>query len=125
MSTAPTITLEPYTEPFAPDDPDANFKAQVAEYSQLDPLHTLEGMSAALGIPPGAVARAVLARWASEGSSALMELGPRMVDRLWEPIAAAEREDDDAARLRAYDQLRQMVSWLRAPLDADPARPAR
>lgn len=116
MSADPTITLERYTEAFAADDPDANFKAQVAEYSQLDPMETLEGMAAALGIAPGAVARAVLARWAAEGSSALLELGPRMVDRLWEPIAAAEAQDDDAARLRAYDQLRQMVSWLRAPL---------
>jgi hypothetical protein len=108
------VTLERYAGPWAPDDPDANFKALVAEYSQLDPLETLTGMSAALGIPAGAIARAVLARWAADGSAALLELGPSMVERLYEPIAAAEQADDDGARLRAYEQLRQMLSWLRS-----------
>ncbi len=40
-----------------------------------------------------------------------------MVPRLWEPIAAAEEKDDDEARLQAYHQLRQMISWLKVPLD--------
>lgn len=111
------LRLEPWSGPIAPDDPDANFKQQVAELSALDPLPTLEGMSRALGIPPGAIARYVLARWASEGSAGLLELGPSMVQRLWEPIAAAEAAGDDAARLAAYERLRGMLSWLRAPLD--------
>ncbi len=110
----PTLTLTRYDGPWDDDDPDANFKALVAEYSQLDPTETLDGMAAALDLPPGAVARAVLARWAADGSSALMELGPRMVDRLHEPIARAEAKDSDAERLAAYHQLRQMLDWLRA-----------
>ena len=114
MDADPTISLVRYTDSWGEDDPDANFKAEVAEYSQLDPLTTLHGMSAALGIPVGAIARAVLARWAAAGSSGLLELGPSTVERLWEPIAAAEAEDDDQARLAAYAQVRQMVSWLRS-----------
>lgn len=116
------LRLERWSGPIAPDDPDAAFKEQVAELSTLDPIPTLEGMSRALGIPPGAIARYVLARWASEGSAGLLELGPSMVQRLWEPIAAAEAVSDDAARLAAYEKLRGMLSWLRAPLDADDQR---
>lgn len=120
MTAAPTLVLETWSPPIEPGDPDANFKEQVAELSQLDPTTTLAGMERTLGVPAGAIARAVLARWASEGSAALLELGPAMVERLWEPIAAAEAADDDAARLRAYDQLRQMIGWLRIPLDQGP-----
>jgi hypothetical protein len=114
MPTDPTVTLERYTATWPPEDPDANFKQQVAEYSQLDPLTTLNGMSQALGIPVGAIARAVLARWAADGSSGMLELGPSMVDRLCEPIAAAEADGSDEARLKAYDQVRQMLAWLQA-----------
>jgi hypothetical protein len=80
-------------------------------------------MSRALGIPPGAIARYVLARWASEGSAGLMEIGPSMVQRLWVPIAQAEADGDDAARLAAYAQVRGLLSWLRAPLDDAPPQP--
>jgi hypothetical protein len=72
-----------------------------------------------MGIPVGAIVRYVLARYATGGSAGLLELGPSMVHRLWEPIAAAERTDTTAARLAAYDQLRQMISWLRLPLTTD------
>jgi hypothetical protein len=111
------LRLEPWSGDWADDDPDAAFKAEVAQLSQLDPTQTLEGMSRALGIPPGAIARYVLARWASEGSAGLMEIGPSMVQRLWAPIAQAEAAGDDTARLAAYAQLRGLLSWLRAPLD--------
>ncbi|MGH8938511.1 MAG: DUF6027 family protein [Actinomycetes bacterium] len=40
-----------------------------------------------------------------------------MVGRLWEPIERAEAAGDDDARLAAYHQLRQMVGWLKVPLD--------
>jgi hypothetical protein len=113
----PRLRLERWSGPIDPDDPDARFKEQVAELSQLDPTQTLAGMSRALGIPPGAIARYVLARWASEGSAGLMEIGPSMVQRLWAPIAQAEADGDDAARLAAYAQVRGLLSWLRAPLD--------
>jgi hypothetical protein len=57
-----------------------------------------------------------LAKWASAGSGGLLELGPTMVYRLWAVVEQAEETDTDAARLEAYEQLRQMISWLRLPL---------
>jgi hypothetical protein len=111
------MELEQYTGPWEPDDRDANFKAQVAEYTRNDPLPTLQTLSANTGIPVGALVRFVLVRWAAEGSEALLALGPRMVERLWAVVAEAEQRDTDEARLQAYDQLRQMLSWLRVPLE--------
>jgi hypothetical protein len=115
-ASAATVRLEPWTGPWADDDPDANFKAEVALYSRLDPLPTIEALSASLGVPAGAVCRSVLGRWASEGSAGLLELGPSMVQRLWAACERAEAAATDAARLGAYDQLRQMLAWLRLPL---------
>jgi hypothetical protein len=112
----PLVVLEPWAGPWSPYDPDANFKRDVALYSQLDPMTTIEALSASMDIPAGAIVRYVLARYASAGSGGLLELGPSMVHRLWEPIDAAERTGDDVSRLAAYDQLRQMISWLRQPL---------
>ena len=111
------LTLEGWTGPWPDDDKDANFKADVAAHAHLDPLGTLTNLSNGTGIPVGALAHYVLCRWASEGSSALLELGPRMIRRLREPIEAAEAEGTDEARLAAYDQLRQMTDWLNFPLD--------
>jgi hypothetical protein len=102
---------------WADDDPHANFKSEVRDYSLLDPLVTLRGMSANLDIPVGVLARYVLARWATGGSGGLLELGPVMVKRLWEPFAKAEESESDAERLAAYHQMRQMISWLKVPLD--------
>jgi hypothetical protein len=110
------IAGEPWTGTWAPDDPDANFKRDVAERTRLDPMETLVRLSANTGIPTDALVRYILVRWASEGSDALMALGPRTVERMWSVIAAAEEEGSDEARLAAYDTLRQMVSWLRVPL---------
>ena len=110
------MELEPYAGPWDPDDGDANFKAQVAEYTRNDPLPTFETLSANTGIPVGALVRYVMVRWAAEGSEALLALGPRMVERLWSVVAEAEQQDTDEARLRAFDQLRQMLDWLRVPL---------
>ena len=118
--TEPTVELLRWAGPWTPDDPDANFKAEVADYCRLDPLVTLHGMSENLGIPVGALARYVLARWATAGSGGLMELGPTMVHRLWAPIARAEAAATDEARLAAYAELRGVLSWLKVPLD-DPS----
>jgi hypothetical protein len=101
------------------DDPDANFKRDVAERTRTDPMQTLATLSGSTGIPVDALARYALVRWASEGSDALLALGPRTVERMWAVLAEAEEADSDAARLEAYDVLRQMVSWLRAPLASD------
>lgn len=114
-----TIELEPWSGPWAADDPDANYKAEIALYARADPMSTIRALADAIGLPAGAIARYVLARYATSGSGGLLELGPSMVHRLWEPIARAEEAGDDDARLLAYHQLRQMVSWLRLPLVED------
>jgi Family of unknown function (DUF6027) len=116
---APVIELVSWNGPWPADDPDANFKAEVADYCRLDPLRTVTGLATNLGIPVGAVVRYVLARWATAGSGGLLELGPTMVRRLWEPIARAEEADTDEARLAAYGELRALLSWLKFPLDDD------
>jgi hypothetical protein len=111
-----TISLERYDESWPDEDPHANFKAEVAEYTRNDPLVTLRGLSEQTGIPVGALARYALVKWAAEGSDALLALGPRTVERMWAAVAEAEDAGTDGARLAAYDRLRQMVAWLRAPL---------
>jgi hypothetical protein len=111
------VRLRRWKATWPDDDPHANFKSDVELYGRLDPLVTLRGMSANLGIPIGALVHYVLARWATGGSGGLLELGPVMIHRLWEPIGAAEEADSDAQRLAAYHQLRQMISWLKLPLD--------
>ena len=113
------VTLESWSGPWDPDDPDANYKAEIALYANSDPLSTLEAMSDAMDIPVGAIVRYVLARYASSGSGAILEIGPTMIDKLWQPVDRAETAGTEEARLAAYDQLRQMVSWLRLPLVED------
>ncbi|SHJ90643.1 hypothetical protein SAMN05443637_10122 [Pseudonocardia thermophila] len=117
MTAEPHIVLERWSGPWPDDDPDAAFKAEVADYTRLDPTVTLQGLSARTGIPVGALARYVLAKWATAGSGGLMELGPQTLHRLWEPIAAAEQAGTDTVRLAAYEQLKGMLSWLRVPLE--------
>jgi Family of unknown function (DUF6027) len=110
----PTLRLERWTVPWKRNDPDANFKAEVALYGLVDPLETLAGLSERTGISVGALARYVLARWASGGSEGLLEVGPSTVARMWEACERAESKGTDAARLEAYHRLRQMLSWLSA-----------
>ena len=111
-----TVRLERWSGSWQPDDPNAAFKAEVSDYTRLDPLPTLVGLADFTGIPVGVLARYVLAKWACAGSEGLLELGPSTVERLWEHIATAERAGTDADRLVAYEHLRGMLSWLRAPL---------
>jgi hypothetical protein len=114
-----TVEVCGWQGPWAADDPDANFKADVALYSHVDPMATIGRLAAALEVPEGAVVHYVLAKWASAGSGGLLELGPSMVHRLWAAIEKAERTGTDQARLEAYEQLRQMLAWLRLPLVED------
>ncbi|HYF26909.1 MAG TPA: DUF6027 family protein [Baekduia sp.] len=113
----PVIRLERWAGPWPDGDRDANFKQDIAAHALLDPLETLHGLSASTGVPVGALARYVLARWATAGSGGLLELGAPMVRRLHDVTVAAEADGTDEARLAAYDQLRQMLTWLRFPLD--------
>jgi len=110
------LILESWSEAWDVDDPNANFKADVALYSLVDPLVTLCGLSAATDVPVGALANYVLARFATAGSSGMLEVGPAMIQRLWEAVAQAEATDDDGDRLAAFYQLRDLLSWLRGPL---------
>jgi hypothetical protein len=114
-----TIDLVGWSGPWEADDPDGNFKADVALYSRVDPMTTIGRLAAAMGIPEGAVVHYVLAKWASAGSGGLLELGPTMVHRLWAVIEEAESVGTSEARLEAYDQLQQIISWLRLPLVDD------
>src|SRR5436190_6087534 len=109
---ADVVRLEAWTGPWAEDDPDANFKADVAVYALVDPLSTIRNLSTSLDVPVGALCRYVLAKWATGGSGGLLELGPTAVNRLAEVCDRAEEQGTDEARLAAYDQLRQMFSWL-------------
>jgi len=116
MSDPPAIRLEKWTGPWADDDPDANFKRDVAARSALDPLPTLERLAEHVGLPLGAVCRYALVRWVSAGSEALLELGPSWVRRLGGPVERAEAAGTDEARLAAYHELRQLLGWMAAGL---------
>jgi hypothetical protein len=122
VTTSPhSIELVGWEGPWDADDPDANFKSDVALFSHVDPMATISALAAAMHIPEGAVVHYVLAKWASAGSGGLLELGPSMVHRLWGAVENAETVGTDAARLEAYEQLKQMISWLRLPLVNDGA----
>lgn len=112
----PIVHLTAWKGPWPDDDKDANLKADIALYAHTDPMRTIRGLSEAVDVPEGAIVRYVLARWASEGASGLLELGPTMTRRLHAVCTEAEAAGTEAARLTAYDQLRQMISWLHHPL---------
>jgi hypothetical protein len=96
------------------DDTYAGLRVDVAAYGHLDPLATLTELSRRSGLPLGALAHYVLARWAAGGNEALLELGTSGVDHLARLIAEAEQVGTDEARLAAYEGIRALVSWLRA-----------
>jgi hypothetical protein len=118
---APEVRLERFVGEILPDDPFAGLKADVAAYSHLDPLETLRGLAEASGVPVGALARYVLARWAAGGSEGLLELGTSGVDHLWRAVEGAEATGTDAARLEAWTVVRDVVRWLRAGAEQPPA----
>jgi len=114
---APVVRLERWTGPWPDDDPDANFKADVALYANVDPLTTIENLGRAIDVPVGALVCYVLAKWATTGSGGLLELGPTMTRRLGAVCDRAEAAGTDDARLEAYAELRELLSWLRFPLE--------
>jgi Family of unknown function (DUF6027) len=113
----PVVRLERWVGSWADDDPNASFKSDVALYSLVDPLATIGNLSAGVDVPVGAICRYVLAKWASGGSGGLLELGPTMTRRLAEICERAEGAGTDEARVEAFAQLREVISWLRMPLD--------
>jgi hypothetical protein len=113
----PVIRLERWTGPWPDDDPDANFKSDLALYSSVDPLTTIRTLARAIDVPVGALCHYVLAKWATQGSGGLLELGPTMTRRLGRICDDAERVGTDEARLEAFRQLQGLISWLQFPLD--------
>jgi hypothetical protein len=107
-----TITLAPYREIWSAGDRDANFKSEVACYTTADPLPTLENLSRGTGIPVGCLARYILVKWTASNSEALMTMGPIVLTQMRQKVDEAEAEGTDEARLRAYEALRQIVTWL-------------
>lgn len=113
----PVVHLTKFVGPWEDDDKDGNFKADIALYAHTNPMSTIRNLAGAINVPEGAIVRYVLAKWASEGASGLLELGPTMTRRLHAVCTEAEAAATDEARLAAFQQLRQMLSWLHHPLE--------
>lgn len=107
------MELHPYQDNWTEDDPHANFKAEVAQYSQIDPLPTLENLSRATGVPVPALVRYILVKYAVSGAEALLLMTPIVLRQMEQHIEKAETSGADAARLAAYESLRQMIGWLK------------
>ncbi len=112
-----TLELEIYNGEFSPNDKDANFKHEMSLYSHVDPLKTLSGLSKAIGVPEGAIARYILAKWASEGAAGILEVGPTMIKKLHKICRDADESGEDQKRLTAFNQVSQIIAWLNYPLD--------
>ncbi|MBI3361661.1 MAG: hypothetical protein HY023_11195 [Chloroflexi bacterium] len=108
------MELHPYTDAWDENDRHANFKAEVALYSTVDPLPTLENLSRDTGIPVPSLIRYVLVKYAASGSDALLAMTPIVLRQMEQHVERAESAGTDAARLEAYEALRQMIAWLRA-----------
>lgn len=108
------MELYPYRDSWDEKDPHANFKAEVALYSVVDPLPTLENLSRATGIPVPCLIRYVLVKYAASGAEALLAMTPIVLRQMEQHVERAEAAGADAARLEAYEALRQMIAWLRA-----------
>jgi hypothetical protein len=106
------VDLKPYRDTWPEDDRHANFKAEVACYTAADPLPTLENLSAGTGIPVGCLIRYVLVKYAASGSEALMAMDPIVFRQMREHVERAEKDGSDAAKLKAYGALREMIEWL-------------
>ncbi|MBM3926791.1 MAG: hypothetical protein FJ320_12625 [SAR202 cluster bacterium] len=119
------VMLEAYKGPWDVGDKDANFKSEVAMYSAIDPMPTLDRMASNMRIPVGALVRFVLVKWATSGSEGLMEIGPRVVRMMGDAVEKAEAKGTEEARLEAYQKLSQMISWLKYPLDNPKGRQGR
>jgi hypothetical protein len=106
------VEFRPYRDSWPADDPHANFKAEVAGYTSADPLPTLENLSRGTGIPVECLIRYVLVKYAASGADALLTMQPIALRQMADHVAAAELEDSDEARLRAYRALKSMIAWL-------------
>jgi hypothetical protein len=106
------VNLRAYRDSWRDDDPHANFKAEVACYTAADPMPTIENLSKGTGIPVDCLIRYVLVKYAASGSEALMAMEPIVFRQMREHVARAEEDGTDAAKLKAYTALKEMVEWL-------------
>lgn len=107
------LRLEKWDGPVDPESEHANFLEEVALWSHADPMETLVPFAEMVGLPVAVVARFVLARWAAEGSTSFLELGPAALDRLWDVCESAEAAADDESRLAGYRKVRDIIGWMR------------
>lgn len=106
------MELRPYRDTWPADDRHANFKAEVACYTAADPFPTLENLSKGTGIPVDSLIRYVLVKYAASGSEAILAMEPIVFRQMKEHVRKAEDDGSEAAKLRAYTALRDMISWL-------------
>jgi hypothetical protein len=106
------MELRSYQDTWEADDPHANFKEEVALYSVVDPLPTLENLSKDTGIPVPALIRYILVKYTASGSDAVLAMTPYALRQMQEHIDKAETADTIEARLKAYESLHQMIQWL-------------
>ena len=117
LMTEISIELIRWTGPWSDDDPDAQLQGGCGAVhdarSARDAASTQRGNR-----DPCRSARSLRAGgWASAGSESLLNAGPSIIERMWATFSEAEQTDTSEARLAAYEVVRQMVAWLRAPLD--------
>jgi hypothetical protein len=103
-------------------DPHANFRAEVACYTAADPMAAMENLSGLTGVPVDQLVRYVLVKYAASNSDALLSMDPIVFRQMRDQLAQAEAEGTDAARLKAYEALRQMIGWLGIPTNPESPR---
>jgi hypothetical protein len=96
----------------SPPDPHANFRAEVDCYTAADPMPTIANLSALTGVPKDRLIRYILVKYAASSTDALLSLDPIVFRQMKDHIAKAEAEDTDAARLKAYAALKNIIQWL-------------
>lgn len=106
------MNLRAFRDSWPDDDPHANFKAEVACYTAADPMPTIEKLSQSTGIPAECLVRYVLVKYAASGSEALMAMQPIVFRQMREHVARAEEDGSDAAKLKAYAALKDMIAWM-------------
>lgn len=94
------MELYPYRDSWDEKDPHANFKAEVALYTVVDPLPTLENLSRATGIPVPCLIRYVLVKYAASGAEALLAMTPIVLRQMEQHVERAEAAGADAACFR-------------------------
>lgn len=108
----PVVRLVRWQPEIPGDDPDAGYKHAVAGSALVDPVATLREAARNLGVPLGALARHVLAEWASAGSAALLQAGPDVVEELARAADAVDAAPQGYARDEAWTALRGRIQWL-------------